>query len=633
MHKREQPQRQLGCAERGPHLFIERVEIEEGFLDGLSQDLAPGLNVVIGARGTGKTSLIELIRFALGVQPFQEAVARRTADQVRSVLGTGRVILTLNLAGERVVVSRSVSDATPRSAHPLPSDLVSVLSQSEIELIANDPSGRLRLLDGFVPLTPGIDDSEARIASRVRALSRQLTDLNVRCSAIQGRLDGLAPLEADLERVLAEQTALMAEVDAHQAEKDRLDELGARSEAVSVRERALNGTREQLIRWVGALEDARRIGLAISMPVGDLAETPSIQLAQQRMSASLEQIQEILASLSTAGDELAQEAAASAELYHEIAEESRALRRSLDQIVKGAGAVTARVGGLREQLAEKPDLVHELDRLGSERGQLHGERTRLLDELDDLLERRFLARSAAADLLNHELGPAIRIELVRYGSEAEYGAAIADTLRGSRLHYNQLSQVLANALSPRELVQAADGDDVDLIVEVAGIDRERASRALQAIRDDGGGEILAARLEDAVEFMLLDGADYKPSNELSTGQRCTVVLPMLLEQSARLIVIDQPEDHLDNSFIVETVVSALKSDRQGAQRLVATHNANIPVLGEADLVVALASDGRNGFVDAAGPLTDSRIVDSITTIMEGGYQAFERRAKFYGQAT
>jgi hypothetical protein len=63
--------------------------------------------------------------------------------------------------------------------------------------------------------------------------------------------------------------------------------------------------------------------------------------------------------------------------------------------------------------------------------------------------------------------------------------------------------------------------------------------------------------------------------------------------------------------------------------ILTTHNANIPVLGEADLVVLLGSDGQRGFVRHSGPLADSEVVRAITTVMEGGYDAFERRAAFY----
>ena len=113
------------------------------------------------------------------------------------------------------------------------------------------------------------------------------------------------------------------------------------------------------------------------------------------------------------------------------------------------------------------------------------------------------------------------------------------------------------------------------------------------------------------------------------GQRCTVVLPLLLAESRDAVLLDQPEDHLDNAFIVDTLVEAVRERARTGQVIVATHNANIPVLGDAQQVVVMASDGRHGFVTTLAPLEDDAAVEAITTLMEGGREAFARRAEFY----
>ena len=94
--------------------------------------------------------------------------------------------------------------------------------------------------------------------------------------------------------------------------------------------------------------------------------------------------------------------------------------------------------------------------------------------------------------------------------------------------------------------------------------------------------------------------------------------------------MDQPEDHLDNAFIVDTIVSRICARAPEQQLLLSTHNANIPVLGDADQVILLRSDGRRGFVAHQGPLDDPVTVEAITSVMEGGIEAFRKRAAFYG---
>lgn len=611
-------------------MFIERVEIEEGFLDGLVLDFAPGLNVIIGARGTGKTSLVELIRFALNVRSFSDAVERKVQEQVSAVLGRGRVTVTVNLGGESVQVSRSNGDEVPRSQRPLPPALATVLSQTEIELIADDAAGRLRLLDGFLPPEEETKEAEMRATSRVRALTRQMRALSERCSSIEESLAELTPVESELQAALLEQRDVLASVEAHEPEKQRLEKLTEHMELLSAREQQLESSRQEVSTWLQSLEDVVRASRGL-MTADSTGWTELQASIRQRIQAARDRLSEVVGSVASAIEDLAELNAATTEEYQHAADEARQLRRALDSAVKGAGAATSRVASLREQLSTKPNLEQELQALREQGKAIMSERADALDEIDALRAARFEARCGTANMLSQTFDQAIRIELVRYGLHASYSAAIAEALRGTRLHYNQLSQVLSAALSPRELIEAAEMNDVAVITSIAGIDEGRAGRVLQALRDDGGADILASSVEDAAEFLLLDGPDYKPSGALSTGQRCTVVLPMLLEQRDRVMVLDQPEDHLDNSFVVDTVVTALRGTDGSSQRIIATHNANIPVLGEADLVVAMASDGDHGFIDAQGPLDTAPVISAISTILEGGLDAFDRRAKFYGR--
>lgn len=105
-----------------------------------------------------------------------------------------------------------------------------------------------------------------------------------------------------------------------------------------------------------------------------------------------------------------------------------------------------------------------------------------------------------------------------------------------------------------------------------------------------------------------------------------------MSERDRSLILDQPEDHLDNAFLVSNVVNGLVGRTLGgAQTIVATHNANIPVLGAADKVIVLHSDGTTGAVDVQGPFDVPDVVDRITRIMEGGREAFARRSYFYSQ--
>jgi hypothetical protein len=80
------------------------------------------------------------------------------------------------------------------------------------------------------------------------------------------------------------------------------------------------------------------------------------------------------------------------------------------------------------------------------------------------------------------------------------------------------------------------------------------------------------------------------------------------------------------------IVSVLARD-PNSQIIFSSHNANIPVLGEANRVIQLGSDGKRGFVLTAASLDTPEAVKAITTVMEGGLKAFDLRRTFYGRHT
>jgi DNA repair ATPase RecN len=122
----------------------------------------------------------------------------------------------------------------------------------------------------------------------------------------------------------------------------------------------------------------------------------------------------------------------------------------------------------------------------------------------------------------------------------------------------------------------------------------------------------------------------RPIDELSPGQRCSAILPILLLNGDMPLIIDQPEDNLDNRLVRQVIVNILSSIKLRRQVIVATHNPNIPVLGDSEQVIVLrAVEEKECRVDATGDLDDPQVVKFITEIMEGGREAFQYRQSIY----
>jgi ABC-type multidrug transport system ATPase subunit len=121
----------------------------------------------------------------------------------------------------------------------------------------------------------------------------------------------------------------------------------------------------------------------------------------------------------------------------------------------------------------------------------------------------------------------------------------------------------------------------------------------------------------------------KELREHSLGQRASALILFILSQHDNdVIVIDQPEDDLDNQTIFEDVIKLIRSLKKDIQFIFATHNANFPVLGDAEQVCACAFASGNADIQI-GSIDEPGLQKAIVSIMEGGHEAFARRKEIY----
>ena len=126
--------------------------------------------------------------------------------------------------------------------------------------------------------------------------------------------------------------------------------------------------------------------------------------------------------------------------------------------------------------------------------------------------------------------------------------------------------------------------------------------------------------------------DYRAIDQLSAGQRCTAVFPLLLKLQKGPLIVDQPEDNLDNRHIADAIAPALLEDKKSRQIAFTSHNANLVVLTDAELIAMFESDGSNGAVSARGFLCTSKspMTPHVIAILDGGRDALRLRYKKYG---
>jgi len=621
------------------HHKILSVEVSGGFLDGAKLDFADGLNCIIGGRGTGKTTILEFIRYILGLMPdSSEGKPRAKAIEgiIHGNLGSGTIYLDVETKhGTRYRAERPWDDSSQildEDGEPvavsLDRDLVfkaDIYSQNEIEEIATNPRFQLSLIDKFEE--ESVREASAEIQRLKRAIEQSAVDLrlldrNIReIEDVVPEIDIVGKRLKEMQAVEGPEADLINTAHAHKALRTR------EAEAVRELQTVVGEVAGDFDRFATRVaEDCQNTlgdgfgegpNAAIFKEVADLVSdfTGVFGDAVPKIHGRCNKASESLVNISK---RLFEEHARQEQQYREI------VARSAQEQERAAERAK-----LQQRHFELSKARSELDALKQKRKMLDAKHRKMTSELSDLRDRRFSLRKSVAERLTTALAPNIRVSITQAGDRSNYEDLLKEALKGSGTRYTQLVSRIVDSLSPEELSPIIRKGNAERLSERAGIGEDQAVRVVSHIQDsEYAFKLETVDLGDEPYIELKDGEDYKSSADLSTGQRCTVILPILLLESERPLLIDQPEDNLDNAFVYDTIVKSLREAKGGRQLIFVTHNPNIPVLGEAERVFVFSSDGRRGTVTHVGTVDD--VKGEVEHLLEGGSEAFLLRMQKYG---
>jgi len=610
-------------------VWIDSLRVEGGVLDGFDRRFHQRLNVLIGGRGTGKSSVIELIRFCLGATSYTESGQQQSTEHALGVLGDGRVTVTLIDGQQRIEISRTAQDNEPDTLTWF--DAPFVFSQSEIETIGLHAQSRLRLIDDFLPAEHHRKSTELSLASKIRSVTAEIKSVLGEIDDIAEKITELPKLQQELDsakKLSVAQSTVHKEVEGH---RKRLAELTPQVSAARVRSEAISRITDRLLDWSEKLENLLEHKPTIESWPAQAGTPDELAELRKKEKQAIAHLRAGLDELRGVTSELEAKKGPASKQRVDLENRAREIRQKIEEKQKGASALDRRIGDLSQQISVLKSLADLRKQREARLNQLNQRRLTLLDDMSRARQARTKAREKVAARLNEELRPMIRLTVSPYSQYREYVSVLSAALRGSGLRYNELAERIARMFAPQEVAALAESRNIDDISSVLEITDERAYRLCDALRSDAAAALFTTIVEDDIQIELMDGKDYKGIDFLSMGQRCTAMLPMILSHKERVIILDQPEDHLDNSFVVGTLVKSVAARSSEAQTIVATHNPNIPVLGDAGAVIHLDSDGTRCFARSVGSVDSPSIVEAITTIMEGGHEAFRRRAAFYAK--
>lgn len=628
------------------------------FLADQEVHFSPNMNCVIGGRGSGKSTLLEYLRIVLGKDKFKDLDdgTKERIKRVRDTLNESRAEVEVCWVsadgvedrivwqnGNPTVQGRDLADpGTFFNSLPL-----RFYSQQQLNRLTESKTddGSVRQAQRLLELVDGFTKNELdELADREHKLKLQIQD-------VFSNLRKAKTLEKDYKRLQQEHQ----ELDRQWKARSEIQEDARRHQLLKAEARYLEGlagTPGKQFTDIAALAETIAVS-HVPFQVTDSAHAAWFKQFDDKVKAAKDSlartIRDAVEQFETAVDDL-----------KTIDPAWNAIREELDQAdVKfieacaAKGLTTDDVGHLQEINQSRAKKQQEIDKTGAEIQWLKeaaGDTSLLMQQLHYLWREQFQKRIEAAEranklaVLNEGRQRFIEVS-ARYQQDKqnflELWQSFAPSDGRTRLGKNwescgeTLYKLFVGQEGAESLWQVLE-DRLSVEQGSTGPDFGTYSQELfQHIQDnlERWEKLRCSRVQDTVDMKLFraDGstAGSIAAGSLSDGQRNTAALALLLAQEGGPLVIDQPEDELDSNFVFRELIPMLRKVKSKRQLIMATHNANLPVNGDAELVYAFEARDGKGEALACGGLDQASVTKAVLDIMEGTEEAFRRRREKY----
>lgn len=595
------------------HGRIESLSFQGGKFDGQKIIFSPELNTLIGIRGSGKSSILEAIRYVLGIpvqtdKEYKEALVKNIFESGgKAVLSVadkhGKKYTISRILGERInVLDEDGNDLniTPLSLF----DGVQYFGQKDLSsstdhenrLLENIISGKVKIetaiesaIDTLITTTGKILDV-GKIPGQISDTITQKTEIEHKMSIYQ-------------EKGVAEK---LKKQSGYTTDKAKLDSVKSRMDSALQTIRTAYEKNSSLSGLLQGYDSECNKDLFIeTQTLIDFVDEQlkSIKSSIDALENKKENLEDIILRLDKRIAGLADEFA---EIKREIKDDTL----DADGFVK-----------LTEELEKVKEKLSRLNEEALSKRNVEEEFSKAERQLNDVLLERFNAYKAETEHIN-QVQNELKIEIFFKGDKEGFKAQLKTDFRGSGISdskYQIMSEEFADYVALIEDWVLFEGKKLREIVS-----QSEYVKLVSRLQEQYS-ELLKKQVQNKVEIYYHD----KLLRKHSIGQRASALILFILTQNNNdIIFIDQPEDDLDNKVIYDEVITAIIKMKPNIQFVFATHNANIPVLGDAERVLVVEFqdtkiDVSQGNIDLDD--THKQIVD----IMEGGKEAFNKRQLIY----
>jgi DNA repair ATPase RecN len=623
------------------HNRIKKVSIKgTTFLKDIEINLTPELNTFIGGRGVGKSAIIESIRYALDLPIYAEESYK--LDFVSTVVGSGGKIVVeierfYGKERRRFVVERIVGqnpevfsnlEKIPISPQEIfeSQNTPIVIGQKELYYVAMDKEFLRRLIDDLI----GVEVLDKQ--KEVEEIKEKLKRNGEKILKMRETLRKKDEYEQELKTIEA-QIKIYEElgvVEKYRKYMDILEDNEKIAYAKEVFENVmrdfndnLRKTKDTLSETVVNLKEGKSKGKKFLYKLSEVFED-----FKEKIEKIEEDIKNFVISAS--------------ERMKSIVEEWKRIRLTIEKDIE---EVRRKLGEeklqpdklekLTRQKAKIEPIIRELEKYEGELQKLEKERENLKTMLKGTRYQLFEVRKNAIEKINEQLRGRLKIE-IKYEKaiKGDFKEGFEMLLKGSNVHQRAIEVILntpeitIDGLFLSEIIKKGPQE---LKEKFPDLTEKMAEKVCEWFKNEKFLFELEILLpEDLIDIQLYVDGKLEPLDRLSAGQRATALLLLLFTQQNRILILDQPEEDLDNRFIYEDVVQILRELKSKRQLIIATHNANIPVIGDSELIIVLESHNEKCKIVEEGSIDKDYIKEFVKKIMEGGEEAFRRRAEKYG---
>jgi len=594
--------------------YVKSIAFEGGLLDGIEIGFSPELNNFIGIRGSGKSSIIEILRYTLGISLGGQASDKDYKNSlIEYVLKSGGKVKT-------TVVDKLKREYRIEKIYGQKEDVY--LNDERIDIPSIDTVFSRPVYFGQKDLSNKHIDFEADlvrklIGNRLDAIKAEIAQ---KSSEIYDVISNLKKLK-NLAELKKEINATIAD---------------AEYKLKVFKEKGIENKLKQQSRFDTDISQLKTIVSEIVGFKNDLAELynnyksffTDTKFVTEENKEIFEQADSILKTIAAEFEKLrtietniSNKTGELNELYKKILDKKEAFKEEFAKIKREIDIPNVNPDEflkLNRTIETSKLKLLEIEKSEKKKADLNKSLNDKVAELNQLWHKEYQILEKEVSRIN-EYEKSLSISVTYKGREDIFGEKLQQVFKGSGIRSATYDSIQSDYKDFVEIYRDWANLNTKLNISESLI-TEFKNRFINNLED-----LLTFRVQDKFTIKYND----KPLKDHSLGQRATALILFLLAQKETdVLIIDQPEDDLDNQTIYEDVIKEIKGLKGNMQFIFATHNANIPVLGDSEKIISCKYlESKIEISD--GTIDEHNMQKQIVTIMEGGEEAFNRRKNIY----